>query len=228
VQCLFQTRNYHAGVDKVRQFLSTGAAIPELVFLHGLCLYHLGEYDRSAEIFSERPEWHRWAQKSIQKRDPKRHFVIPIGDRPPRTLETPPVVSAQTSTTISIVVPLPGLHPDYLAIEAGPSDIRFEYNDGVSAYRVNWILHAAVVPETLTYDVKPQSVDIAATKAIEAEWPTIMKTDRRIPEGDRANEMQARLERMPDLESPLVASSFEGARGLAKEEGVDMSSWFVD
>jgi tetratricopeptide (TPR) repeat protein len=225
IQCLYHTKRYLAALEKCRQFSESGNTVPELMFLRGLCQFQLGQFVPAQEAFRKRREWCRWAKKAELRRD-STATVIRIGEMPSKNddekVSTPEF--RQTHADIEIAIPLEGLDPADLRISAGELWLDLTYDDGRRKVAKSWELFAKVDPMSLKVDVTPAGVDVRLNKAEQQEWPTL---DTKVDIEEPLEELLASLG-IPEYTDDAAAEQFEKSIALAKEEGIDISSWFVD
>jgi hypothetical protein len=228
IQCLYHVKRYRAAHEKGRQFAESGNTLPELSFMRGLCAYALGQWQTAHEYFHQRREWLRWAKKAELRRDQTSAMVIRIGEMPTKAEDektVPQVV--QTPRSVEIALPLAGIDPNDLRVTAGDLWIDFVYDDGQRKVNRSWELFDKVVPKSLSFEVTPMVVTIKVDKAVEADWPSVTRPENASIIPDLSAEVMKQLE-IPEYTDAKASEMFEHAMALAKEEAVDISSWFVD
>jgi hypothetical protein len=231
VLCLYHLKRYFAALEKSRRFIESGNNTPELLFLSGLCYYQSRQYANALEVFRMQPEWARWVKKAEVRKDQNtsKAFTVTIGDIPSKADdEKAEFTYVDSSKSLLISLPLEGVDVADLKVTIGPTWIDVTYDDGLRKIAKSLELYDKVVPKSKCVRVLPTGLKIEISKEVEGEWPSLSRPeDATIIDAD-FDDVVTKMDIIPTYTDEVASEMYEKSVKTLKEEGISISSWFMD
>jgi hypothetical protein len=169
-------------------------------------------------------------KKAVIKSDCSPSRIVVVGDLPPKfEPEKFQASFSETPTSISIAIPLRGFDPSELKIRVGELWVDVYSEDPMRKLNLSHELFERVLPASAACESTPDSIIVTVEKQVEGLWGSVIQRDD-VESSISSNfqDLLSKLETDPELTDEGASGRFEQAVNLAKEEGTDISSWFVD
>jgi len=212
IEALVSLKRFYEAIEYSKKYSESGNNHARLHFLHGLAFYCLGQYEAAMSHFSLDIQWSKWVKKAQIKDQICKGSLKPYTFSAESTKsDTNPVIEwYQATNYVTIGLLIKDVMKSQVDIAYYPFSVDITISDEHEIiYSSGFELYGEIIPQTCSYTISSQKLEIKMKKVVEQMWPCLSRPD---PEESSAFSMASILRdinEMPIIDMDTAISNFE-------------------